>query len=115
MGGGGFLMQLSGGGSGEDRGGGDIGGSGGGDNGSSGDGGGGGEETGGVVKVSGGGGGEGTSEAHLKEVLLQLTFRDKNILHCNIDLCVGLPRKQFLRSSKPSKFKHWEDTFVKKL
>lgn len=114
MGGGGFLMQLSGGGSGEDRGGGDIGGSGGGDNGSSGDGGGG-EETGGIVKVSGGGGGEGTSEAHLKEVLLQLTFRDKNILHCNIDLCVGLPRKQFLRSSKPSKFKHWEDTFVKKL
>lgn len=112
--GGGFLMQLSGGGSGEDGGGGDIGGSGGGDNGSStGGGGGGGEETGGVVKVSGGG--EGTSEAHLKEVLLQLTFRDKNILHCNIDLCVGLPRKQFLRSSKPSKFKHWEDTFVKKL
>lgn len=111
--GGGFLMQLSGGGSGEDGGGRDIGGSGGGDNGSSTGGGGGGEETGGVVKVSGGG--EGTSEAHLKEVLLQLTSRDKNILHCNIDLCVGLPRKQFLRSSKPSKFKHWEDTFVKKL
>lgn len=111
--GGGFLMQLSGGGSSEDGGGGDIGGSGGGDDGSSTGGGGGGEETGGVVKVSGGG--EGTSEAHLKEVLLQLTFRDKNILHCNIDLCVGLPRKQFLRSSKPSKFKHWEDTFVKKL
>lgn len=113
MGGGGFLMQLFVGGRGEDRGGGDIGGSGGGDNSSSGDGGGG-EETGGVVKVSGGGG-EGPSEAHLKEVLLQLTFRDKNILHCNIDLCVGLPRKQFLRSSKSSKFKHWEDTFVKKL
>lgn len=83
--GGGVLMQLTGGGSGEGCVGGDVGG---GDV-NSGDGGGG-EDTGGVVKGSGGGG---TSEAHLKEV--QLTFRDKNILHCSADLCVGLPRKQF--------------------
>lgn len=46
-----------------------------------------------------GGGGVGiggTNGAHLKES--QLTFFDKNALHCPADRCAGLPGRQFRRS-----------------
>lgn len=61
----------------------------------------------------GGGGKEGTKGLHLKE--LQSTGRDKNDLHCAVDLCNGLARRQFLRSSKLLTLRQTGGSPVKKL